>query len=342
MMKTFDRKLSEIREDPNSKAFILADAKDPDMSWGISSTGSRQNGTANALANKSITEFYEDIRILVRQAVLDIVLTSVSTMDVLGREERLFEDSPVTPAIRFNDTTDIWSPRGAHYNEYPSCPFASSNVKQAIYGTTFPKEGQKPHVTLGLYSLTFCNDLEADLRTLQAFKAFREEVEKAGARYFLEIFDPNVKECGLKDQEIGWFINDHILRNLAGVPKSSQPAFLKIVYHGPAALEELVNHGPGLVVGILGGSSGTTYDAFKLLAEAQKYGARAATFGRKIKNAEHPPTFVYFLREIVNGDVTPEEAVNAYHGELQRMGISPQRSLEDDLQITAPNLAYVK
>ncbi len=41
-------------------------------------------------------------------------------------------------------------------------------------------------------------------------------------------------------------------------------------------MEELVAYDPHLVVGILGGSAGTTYDAFKLIAEAQKYGARAA------------------------------------------------------------------
>ncbi len=45
--------------------------------------------------------------------------------------------------------------------------------------------------------------------------------------------------------------------------------FLKIVYHGPQAMEELVGYDPHLVVGILGGGAGTTYDAFKLLAEAR-------------------------------------------------------------------------
>lgn len=45
--------------------------------------------------------------------------------------------------------------------------------------------------------------------------------------------------------------------------------FLKIVYHGARAMEELVRYDPHLVVGILGGSAGTTYDAFKLLAESK-------------------------------------------------------------------------
>ena len=61
-----------------------------------------------------------------------------------------------------------------------------------------------------------------------------------------------------------------IARTLAGVAQAGRPVFLKIVYHGPRAMEELVAYDPHLVVGILGGAAGTTYDAFKLLAEAQE------------------------------------------------------------------------
>ncbi len=90
-----------------------------------------------------------------------------------------------------------------------------------------------------------------------------------------------------------------------------------MVYHGPKAMEELVHYDPHLVVGILGGSAGTTYDAFKLLAEAKKYGARVALFGRKINNAENQLAFIHFLRLIADGEIDAEEAVRAYHGVLQ-------------------------
>ena len=66
---------------------------------------------------------------------------------------------------------------------------------------------------------------------------------------------------------------------------------------------------PKLVVGILGGSAGTTYDAFKLIYDAQKYGARVALFGRKINNAEHQLAFVEMLRLVTDGKISPEEAV---------------------------------
>jgi hypothetical protein len=94
------------------------------------------------------------------------------------------------------------------------------------------------------------------------------------------------------------------------------------------------------VVGILGGSAGTTYDAFKLLAEAKKYGARVALFGRKINNAENQLAFIHFLRLIADGEVGPEEAVQAYHGVLQALGIRPHRSLEEDMVLQTGVMNY--
>jgi hypothetical protein len=127
---------------------------------------------------------------------------------------------------------------------------------------------------------------------------------------------------------------------LAGVPQSGRPVFLKVVYHGPRAMEELCQYDPNMVVGIMGGSSGTTYDAFKLIHDAQKYGARAALFGRKINNAEHQLAFIAMLRLIVDGKISPEEAVRAYHGVLQGKGIRPHRSLEEDLKLTDSVMSY--
>ena len=105
-------------------------------------------------------------------------------------------------------------------------------------------------------------------------------------------------------------------------------------------MEELVHYDPHLVVGILGGSAGTTYDAFKLLSEAKKYGARVALFGRKINNAENQFAFIRFLRLIADGEIAAEEAVRAYHGVLQKLGVKPQRSLEDDMKLQTGVMSY--
>ena len=93
-----------------------------------------------------------------------------------------------------------------------------------------------------------------------------------------------------------------------------------------------MHYDPTLVVGILGGAAGTTLDAFQLLGDSKKYGARAALFGRKINIAEDQLAFVRLLRAIADDEIQPVEAVHAYHGELQQKKIVPLRSLQEDLQ----------
>jgi len=88
------------------------------------------------------------------------------------------------------------------------------------------------------------------------------------------------------------------------------------------------------VVGVLGGGAGTNRDAFELISQAERYGARVALFGRKINLAESPLDMVAMLRRVVTGDVKPLEAVKAYHGALQKKGIKSDRSLEDDSKVT--------
>ena len=145
---------------------------------------------------------------------------------------------------------------------------------------------------------------------------------------------------GIPPEKLGEFINDQILRNLAAVTEAGRPQFLKIVYHGPKLMEELCQYDPKMVVGILGGSAGTTYDAFKLLHDARKYGARVALYGRKINNAEHQLAFIEFLRMIADGRISPEEAVRAYHGVLERVKIKPNRPLTEDLVLSDQSMSY--
>ncbi len=154
------------------------------------------------------------------------------------------------------------------------------------------------------------------------------------------MFDPNIARRGRARDVLPHYINDMITRMLAGVGPTGRPVFLKMVYHGPKAMEELVRFDPHLVVGILGGSAGTTRDAFQLLHDAQKYGAKVALFGRKINNAENQLAFVHFLRLIVEGQIGPVEAVKAYHAVLGRLGLRPHRSLDDDLKLTDQSMSY--
>ncbi|MBI3836435.1 MAG: hypothetical protein HY288_00695 [Planctomycetia bacterium] len=341
MEKSLDRKLAAIHADPSgSKEFILADAKDADMAFGIGSPGKSPEMHAGEVRMRTLAEYREHIRQITRQGLIDIMLMSASSNDALTIGERLFENSPVTPAARANDASDVFAVRHGRYISEPAKPFRSASLDHIQCGHVDCEPAERARgANLGLYSVTFNNRLEDDLVSLDQYRQFREEAERKGFRHFLEIFDPNAPQ-GLTPQTTPQFVNDCIARTLAGVADSGRPIFLKIVYHGPRAMEELVAYDPHLIVGILGGGAGTTYDAFKLIAEAQKYGARAALFGRKINNAECQLAFVEFLRRIVNREVGPEEAVRAYHGVLEQLKIKPQRTLEDDMQLQSGVMSY--
>src|SRR5215475_9412166 len=355
-MKSLDAKLAEVKANPSSKGFIIADAKDADMAFGVRAPGPRAylSGRGGRPArfspeiwdrtefgHRNLPEFLDIIREVVQQGLVDIMLMSAYVNEQLTIKEGLFSKSHVTPAARANDATDVWAVRHGCYTAEPAQPFRTATIDQIQCGkiecdrTT----NEFPGANLGLYSVTFVNDLEQDRETLLAFKEFREEAERKNFRYFLEVFDPNVS-TGVAPEKLGEFINDNIVRSLAGVPQSGRPLYLKIVYHGPRAMEELAQYDPNLVVGILGGSAGTTYDAFKLIHDAQKYGARVALFARKINNAEHQLAFIEMLRLTTDQKLSPEEAVRAYHGVLQGKGITPKLPLEKDLEQTDQAMSY--
>ncbi|HMO35406.1 MAG TPA: hypothetical protein PKA06_05130 [Gemmatales bacterium] len=341
MLKSLDQKLANIHANPSSaRDFILADAKDADMAFGIGAPGLSPERHDGELKYKTLAEYRAQIREILEQGLVDIMLMSASTSEVLALQERLFDHSLVTPAARANDTTDVHVLRGGKYITQPALPFSTATLDHIQCGRLDCAPAERLRgVNLGLYSLTFNNNAADDRARLEEYKRFRLEAEAKGFRHFLEVFDPH-PSGSVPAEQVASFVNDAIARTLAGVTGRGRPIFLKIVYHGPKAMEELVRYDPHLVVGILGGSAGTTYDAFKMLAEAKKYGARAALYGRKINSAECQLAFVRLLRHIADGDITPEDAVKAYHGVLQRLKITPKRSLEEDMQLHTNVMSY--
>ncbi len=228
--------------------------------------------------------------------------------------------------MRANDTTDIWNSRGGSYPTLPSRPFRTADLAAV-----------RPFCDLVLYSVTFNNDLERDLASLEAYRAFRQEAAALGMRHFLEVFNPNAPS-GLASEDVGAFVNDSIVRMLAGVTSAQRPLFLKMAYNGSDALAELVGHDPSVVVGILGGAAGTTRDTFELLDQAQRHGARVALFGRRIQRAESQLDLVGLMRPVLRAELSPADAVRAYHAALERTGVAAQRTLEADLEVTHPVL----
>src|SRR5688572_22411417 len=336
-MKSLDQKLANIHRDPSgSRDFILADAKDADMAFGLASPGT--NPATGKV--RSLADYRDQMREIVRQGLVDIMLMSASSSELLTIRERLFDHSTVTPAVRANDTTDIHLLTGGTYAAEPSRPFRTATIEQIQSGKVNPEAHERRlGADLGLYSMTINNNIAFDYPTLDAYRQFRIEAEQKGFRHFLEVFDPNA--CGHScPSNIGRFLNDLIARTLARVPSSGRPLFLKMPFHGRAAMEELVAYDPYLIPGIRGGSAGTTYDAFRLLEEARESGARAALFGRKINTSEHQLTFVKYLRALADGQIASGEAVKAYHADLEKLRIKPTRALRDDLQASSTASAY--
>lgn len=346
--KSLDGKLARIVADPSCRDFVLADAKDADMAFGLAAPGVRLGGSPATGPFRTLAEYHDSIREIVRQGLVDIMLMSASTSETLAIDEGLFADSTVTPAVRMNDTTDIWLAAGTgSYAGQPALPFSTTTIAQARTGRVdggpqAPGRG----ADLGLFSLTLNDDATLDRAMLEAYKAFRIDAELEGFRHFLEVFFPNAigrvpgRLDAARPRDVARFLADHVVRAVAGVPRAGRPLFLKIPYLGPEVTEALAAYDRTLVVGILGGGAGTTLDAFGLVADAKAHGARVALFGRKINAAEHQLTFVRFLRAVADDELPAAEAVRGYHAELKKLGIAPHRELDADLVRSPVASAY--
>ena len=326
MEKSLDIKLEKTRQGKYKPSdFIIADAKDGDMGGGITAFGKLQEDPSRSI---SFTHHLKAMREMTSSKLIDVMLMSVSGAERLVNDE-VFKNSSVTPAVRLNDTSDIWGPRGSKYKIHPAQNFRSARIDKVV-----------KLVDLGLYSITFSNDLKSDLASLNEFHGFLNDISGKNLRYFLEVFNPQI-DIGIDQENLPGYVNDCIVRSLAGLTKEDSPLFLKIPFNGPKAMEEICQYNPGhLIVGVLGGGIGTTRDTFELIRQSEKYGARVALFGRKILFAEVPKLIVTMMRAVVQGEMSTGEAVKMYHSQLTKMKISPKLTLEKDLKVTDPVLKH--
>ncbi len=303
--------------------FIIADAKDGDMAFGIPAPGPDGSGDGHY---KTRADYLNAMTAMARSGLIDILLMSLSSAEVLRKTE-LWSETRVTPAVRLNDTTDIWSARGSTYRLSPSEPFYTADLEAA-----------SKECSLGLYSVTFSNQRDADLKSLEQYRRFRLASRDTGMQHFLEVFNPAF-DINLDNASLGDYINDMILKTLAGVSSADAPLFLKMQFNGHRAMADLCSYDPErLVVGILGGAAGTTRDTFELASQAEQAGARVALFGRKINLAEAPLELVRLMRAVIEKQLTCEQAVQSYHEHLSEHHIEPQRPLSTDNQITDDSL----
>src|SRR5262249_51030022 len=156
--------------------FILADAKDADMALSIGAPGRSPEAHSGELRYRSLREFRDIIEQIVAQGLVDIMLMSASTSEALTIHERIFDKSPVTPAARANDTTDIHIVRGSRYPTQASLPFRTATLDHIQCGHVDCRpEERHLGADLGLYSITFNNDAVLDREALEQYKQFRLE-----------------------------------------------------------------------------------------------------------------------------------------------------------------------
>src|SRR5437879_6084986 len=167
--KSVDLKLARIHADPHGcKDFLLADAKDADMALAIGAPGRSPEAHGAELHYRTLAEYRAIIEQIVAQGLVDIMLLSASTSEVLTIHKRVFDNSPVTPAARVNDTTDIHILRGSKYAAEPSLPFRTATLDHIQCGHLDCRpEERHLGANLGLYSITFQNDAALDRAALE-------------------------------------------------------------------------------------------------------------------------------------------------------------------------------
>src|SRR5436190_16639791 len=97
MNKSLDEKLARIHADPRgANDFILADAKDADMALGLGATGRSPEAHAGEVRYRSLQQYREQITQIVAQGLVDIMLMSAPTNEIITIQQRICENSVVT------------------------------------------------------------------------------------------------------------------------------------------------------------------------------------------------------------------------------------------------------
>src|SRR6202521_4559961 len=167
--KSLDQKLARIHADPRgAKDFILADAKDADMALGLGATGRSPESHSGEIRYRSLQQYRDIIEQIVEQGLVDIMLMSAHTNEILTLQKRIFDKSHVTPAARANDTTDIHVMRGGRSPPEPVLPFRTATLDHIQCGhLDCAPEERHLGANLGLYSITFNNDATLDRQALE-------------------------------------------------------------------------------------------------------------------------------------------------------------------------------
>jgi len=113
-MNRYEEKIARMRAGKDTRYdFILADAKDSDMAAGISAMGNRRNPRTGQSLFRTRPQYLSEIQSIIRQDIVDIMLTSVSILeDLLERDAfdgtKVRHDIPSASARKRAVNGPIW------------------------------------------------------------------------------------------------------------------------------------------------------------------------------------------------------------------------------------------
>lgn len=263
-------------------------------------------------------DFLRLCRDLARDGAIDGCLLTPADAETLAVDERFFADVPVTPLVRVNAETCIWSPRHGAYRQTPSRPFQTVGVRDVGFCREQICRAQDFNVRLGLYSITLNNDVDHDLRTLEAYLTFAHELGRTpGFDHFLEVFLPNIAQHGLSEEQVGEYVADSIVRTMSWLRRSERPLFIKTAYTTAAVWRELCAFDPTLIIGALGGPRTDARGTLELAHNVIANGGRIILFGRAVFEEDDPLLIARALRQVLDGQ-DPVAAHEWHQAELRR------------------------
>ncbi len=298
------------------KSPILVFAADASVAYGITGIGTERTPTQHY---RTRPEFLRLMRDVMKDEAIDGLLMTPADAEELAIEQKLFDDSPVTPIVRMNAETHIWSPRHGRYGRQTSLPFQTVPTAEAgRYCTEAMQCALDCKIKLGLYSITLNNDTEADARTTEQFLNFAWDCGKTpDFNYFLEVFLPNTQQPGMDKKQLGEYMADNIVRLMSYLRKHQRPAFIKTVYTVPEVWKALCEFDPTLIIGALGGSRVSARHTLQLAHDVTEHGGKVLLFGRAIFQEEDPKLMARMVRAVMDRELAVDHAHAQYQATVR-------------------------
>ena len=305
--RIFD-KLADPESLYNNPIFVFA--ADPLASAGIQGLGYIQYPEPHF---RTHPEFLQLQRDLVADGSIDGLLMPPADAEILALEERLFDQTEVTPIVRMNAETGIWNPRFGNYQSVLSQPFQTVFPEDIqSYCESLIRPALECQIHIGLYSITLNNDVYADQKMLEAYIQFAHIVgEIEGFDHILEVFLPNIRIPGMDEEKRGMYVADSIVRTMNYLRKNQRPQFLKTAFTTSQVWKELTVFDPTLIIGALGGPRHNSRKTLQLASDVSRNGGRAILFGRAIFQDDNPIGIANALRNVLDGD-EPDQAYARY------------------------------